>query len=78
MDLHRKQVLILGNALDRLKEPGLLVYSTCSLQREENEDVVAAALTDSREWQACRRLPGIHPGEGFFAAVIPSGKPAND
>jgi 16S rRNA (cytosine967-C5)-methyltransferase len=39
-DLHRRQVAILRSALGCLVQGGRLVYSTCSLEREENEDVV--------------------------------------
>ena len=61
-----RQRKILKNALDLLKPGGLLVYSTCSLEREENEEVAAAF--GPRETDL--RLPGHHPGDGFFIAVI--------
>ncbi len=68
--LHRRQVALLGNALERLAPGGRLVYSTCSLEREENEDVIAeGGPRVARLW---RRLPGVDPGDGFFAAVITS------
>ena len=43
-DLHARQVLLLRNAAACLASGGRLEYSTCSLEREENEDVIAEAL----------------------------------
>ncbi len=77
-DLHGRQIAILLNALTALKEDGLLVYSTCSLEREENEDVVAEAIAASgaRLERTMRRIPGTDPGDGFFAAVLRPGSVA--
>ncbi len=67
-DLRERQTAILKNALKQLAPEGLLVYSTCSLEHEENQDVVAASgATVVRTMQ---RTPGRDPGDGFFAAVL--------
>jgi len=58
---------ILENALRHLKPGGKLVYSTCSLEKEENEDIVAGLPVTATHL----RLPGRDPGDGFFAATIP-------
>lgn len=67
IDLHRKQVALLKNALEHLKPGGRLVYSTCSLEDEENRLVLEEV---PGPWQVSRRLPGIDPGDGFFVAVL--------
>jgi 16S rRNA (cytosine967-C5)-methyltransferase len=69
-DLHDRQVLLLRNALETLAPGGLLVYSTCSLEREENDGVVEAL--GLAPVHIMRRIPGIQSGDGFFAAVIRS------
>lgn len=57
---------ILEQALQHLKPGGKLVYSTCSLEREENEDIVMGLPVTATHL----RLPGRDPGDGFFAATI--------
>lgn len=42
------QVRMLRNAFDALAPAGRVVYSTCSLEPEENESVVESALADQR------------------------------
>ncbi len=70
---HEKQVAILSNALGALAQGGKLVYATCSLEHEENQDVVHEVLTQFPDL-ACEkevyRIPGRDEGDGFYAAVI--------
>jgi 16S rRNA (cytosine967-C5)-methyltransferase len=74
--LRAGQAALLKQARQALAPGGLLVYATCSLEREENEDVVAtvpAALVI----ETMQRIPGREAGDGFFAAVIKSEDSAN-
>ncbi|MEG9435660.1 RNA methyltransferase [Edaphobacter sp. HDX4] len=96
-----RQRQILSASLGHLPVGGRLVYSTCSLEPEECEQVVDAVLAEqgiagayrvlplepvlNRLEEAdllreplkgavsgsyLRTLPGTHPGDGFFAAVV--------
>jgi 16S rRNA (cytosine967-C5)-methyltransferase len=66
-DLSSKQLKILANASKLVKRGGLLVYSTCSLEREENEDVADAFL--ARNISFIKVGPSVPPAfvtqEGF-------------
>ncbi|MDX2151398.1 MAG: transcription antitermination factor NusB [Bryobacteraceae bacterium] len=70
-DLAQRQTALLRRAMEALKPGGRLVYSTCSLEREENGDVARAVLGRAPEYEF-QRVPGLQPGDGFYAAVIPS------
>jgi len=99
---HARQAAILRAGLKGLKPGGRLVYSTCSLEPEENEQVVSEVLgiiagfrvvpvssvldalagsgvvtMEGRErlrtatdGDFLQTLPGVHPCDGFFAAVV--------
>jgi 16S rRNA (cytosine967-C5)-methyltransferase len=73
-----RQRRILANAMAALEPGGRLVYSTCSLEAEENEEVTAAVLAQAgpgwRKVSEMRRIPGVEAGDGFYAAVITSGE----
>ena len=76
-DLHGRQVAMLAHALELLAPGGRLVYSTCSLEPEENESVVTEAhrnrrdicLLSGEEALAPHLAEGISP-KNFFAAIL--------
>jgi 16S rRNA (cytosine967-C5)-methyltransferase len=76
-DLPRRQKALLSSARAALAAGGWLVYATCSLEPEENRAVVAD-VPSGLVVETLERLPGREPGDGFYAAVIKSDKPAND
>jgi 16S rRNA (cytosine967-C5)-methyltransferase len=99
LDLQSRQIAILKAAMRYVSPGGRLVYSTCSLEPEENEQVITACLSANfdfkiipvraelqRLWRSgelvwtnidelisgdfLRTLPGLHPCDGFFAAIF--------
>lgn len=69
----QRQAQILSRAAETILPGGKVLYATCSLEREENEDViesVLAAYPNLRCERTVWRQPGHEPGDGFFAAVL--------
>lgn len=79
------QTAILRRALDMVRPGGRVVYSTCTLLSEENEEVVRASgatvedLSESFPGMAHPNLPGAlltlssrHHTDGFFIALLRS------
>jgi 16S rRNA (cytosine967-C5)-methyltransferase len=66
-DLANRQKQLLLNAARMLKSGGRLVYSTCSVEPEENEEVVSAFLneTDSFEPLKLRENPSLVESSGY-------------
>lgn len=84
-ELHDKQLAMLMNASKLLMEAGRLVYSTCSLESEENEDVVNSFLARNQDFEVKRPVsasgfvnsegfvrtsPARDGFDGFFAAIL--------
>lgn len=98
-ELQGSQSAILRSAVAQLAPGGRIIYSTCSLEKEENEDVVEQILAEDKSihllncrteldrlkaageltWPDAvsltrgpylRTIPGIHPCDGFFAAIL--------
>jgi 16S rRNA (cytosine967-C5)-methyltransferase len=99
VDLQARQLAILRSAMEHVASGGRLIYSTCSLEREENEDVIEGAMAENRSFRILdcgaeldrlrqegelvwpdqhslsrgpflRTLPGVHPCDGFFVAIV--------
>jgi 16S rRNA (cytosine967-C5)-methyltransferase len=68
-----EQRQILETGIELLRPGGTLVYSTCTISRRENEDVVAAALAGHSDLREVRRLetrPDRDRTDGFFIAEL--------
>ena len=76
------QANILDAAYNKLNSGGVLLYTTCSILKEENQDQVTAFLErhseailepielEGHSYETLQRLPGDHLGDGFFYARI--------
>jgi 16S rRNA (cytosine967-C5)-methyltransferase len=62
-----RQQKMLDQARRFMKPGGRIVYSTCALENEENQNVIRSLRLRA---ETHLRLPGRDPGDGFFAAVI--------
>jgi 16S rRNA (cytosine967-C5)-methyltransferase len=72
-ELSAVQSRILSEAGRVVRRGGRLVYSTCSVEREENEEVVAAFLRDHPDFKqtaAARTWPHRDDVDGFFVATL--------
>lgn len=71
-ELPAKQAHLLALALDRVRRGGHVAYSTCSIEPEENEQVVKQALAERDEFTVLESqlyLPG-RPADGGFQVLI--------
>lgn len=86
--LKKKQLAILENASKSLKVGGTIVYSTCSIEKDENEDVVREFLALRSDFIVTKpKVPDVLATkdgfirtlnyrdnmDGFFAAVLERG-----
>ncbi len=84
-DLSFKQLKILANASKLLKRGGSLIYSTCSFETEENENVIERFLGENKDFEIlspklsqefltekkfARTFPHRDKMDGFFIGVL--------
>lgn len=72
-NLPHMQYNILTNASRYLKVNGTLVYSTCSLNPEENDEVVSRFVNEHTDFRLVSMktvLPHLNNSDGFFFAVL--------
>jgi 16S rRNA (cytosine967-C5)-methyltransferase len=58
-ELHQRQLAILRSALAQVAPRGRLIYSTCSLEKEENENVVEQALSENNSFRLLNCRPEL-------------------
>ena len=67
------QLKILKNAVKYLKKGGKLLYSTCTLRKKENEDIVNAFLSENKDFK-CEYshtfMPHTDGTDGFYCALL--------
>lgn len=77
-DLGKIQLEILNNAKEYVKNQGLLLYSTCSLSKIENEDVIENFLSENknfkikklRDKEVLKLFPSVDGSDGFSICLL--------
>lgn len=72
-DLPKIQLRILETSSRYLKKNGKIVYSTCTLNKKENEKVVNAFLNKNSNFTLAEEktsFPTLFGGDGFYRAVL--------
>ncbi len=72
-ELEEIQLKILNNAVNYLKENGRIVYSTCTVRKKENEEIVNKFLENHKDFtlkEIKTYMPSKNGGDGFFTALL--------
>ena len=72
-ELGKIQLEIINNAKEYVKDQGLLLYSTCSLSKIENEDVIENFLSENKDFkikklrdkEVLKLFPSVDGSDGF-------------
>ena len=73
MMMPKKQADILSASSSYVKPGGTLVYSTCTINPEENEKIIDQFLKRNRDFEKVERtllLPNVNGTDGFFICVM--------
>lgn len=71
-ELSAKQLKILQNASKLLKRGGRLIYSTCSLEREENEEILESFLKENKDFSVIQKeIYANFSNEQCYARIFP-------
>lgn len=71
--LPKKQLAILSASSSYVKPGGTLVYSTCTINPEENERVIGEFLKKNSKFEKVERtllLPNVNGTDGFFICIM--------
>ncbi len=77
-ELYGIQYKILCNAASYLKKGGELVYSTCTLNRKENDDIIDRFLAENSGYEGVSFLEEIGEPFGSYKAVLGAAGPDSD
>ena len=72
-ELENVQYQILSNSVNYLKENGIIVYSTCTVRKSENERIVNKFLENHKDFKLISMetvMPSENGGDGFFKAKL--------
>ena len=72
------QKLLLESANKHLKVGGVLVYSTCTINKNENEKQIAKFIENHPNYQLIEEkviLPYEYNSDGFYIAKLKKGEP---
>lgn len=72
-ELNQKQIKILDNAKEYVKSGGLLVYSTCSILKLENEYILKSFLEENENFtleEYIKHMPTEKINDGFFISYL--------
>ncbi len=67
------QLKILNNAVNYLGDTGRIVYSTCTVRKKENEEIVNKFLENNKDFrlkEVKTYMPKADDGDGFFIALL--------